>query len=117
MIVPNWREVLLRYQEEQHEACNMFEYIEETKDCFGYEPEPCSAPTDYKPGTAEKIQVFCDRLERGEELFHDDDYMIAATIEESELMKQWIQERVAVRYVKKKPGKPAPKSSPRKATG
>lgn len=38
-----------------------------------FRPVPCTAPVDCSPGTAEKIAVLAERVERGEELFHPDD--------------------------------------------
>lgn len=39
----------------------------------GFEPSRPGRPTDAQPGTREKFQILCDRIERGEQLFHPRD--------------------------------------------
>jgi hypothetical protein len=43
------------------------------EDTLGYQPKPCSAPTDALPGSKLKIMVMHARYMRGEELHHPDD--------------------------------------------
>lgn len=43
---------------------------------FSRRPLPCSEPTDARPGSPEKMEVLRLRVERGEELYHVDDFLI-----------------------------------------
>ena len=53
-------------------ASNIFEYVDRYKTDEGFEPrETC--PTKEMPGSKEKIEVYMDRLQKGEELNHPKD--------------------------------------------
>jgi hypothetical protein len=43
------------------------------EDYADFQPKPCSTPTKKIPGTPDRIAVYCERIERGEELWHEDD--------------------------------------------
>ena len=52
--------------------------MEPPDDCWDIEPprsHPCE-PTDSTPGSCERIEVYRERYERGEHLFHDDDLRV-----------------------------------------
>ncbi len=38
-----------------------------------FEPRPASAPTSHPAGSPERLEIYCQRYLRGEELFHADD--------------------------------------------
>lgn len=52
---------------------NVNETIRELGDDGPFRPAPCRQPTRCSPGTANKIAVLAERMERGEELFHPED--------------------------------------------
>lgn len=52
---------------------NVMEQIKKTGDDGPFAPKQCSQPTDYSPGSVEKIEVLRMRVLAGEELFHRDD--------------------------------------------
>jgi len=56
-------------------------------------PEP-SCRTDYPAGSIQKIDVFRQRLERGESLFHPDDQKAIATLEQQMQAKLIVQQRI-----------------------
>lgn len=59
------------------ECENVFQHIQVNarvgEDYDDFKPRPCSCPTAKIPGTPDRIAVYCERLERGEELWHEDD--------------------------------------------
>lgn len=48
-----------------------------------FEPDKKPEPTDAAPGSLEKLEVFVQRLLRGEELYHEEDAAVLATVEQS----------------------------------
>lgn len=57
-----------------------------------FEPQLTPEPTSAAPGSADKLKVFQARLERGEELNHECDEKIAATLESQASMLLYAKE-------------------------
>lgn len=55
-------------------------------------PDVCFQPTGAKPGTIEKMLVFIDRLEKGEELFHPCDETVPGLKEQNEALQEFVKE-------------------------
>lgn len=52
---------------------NVFNVIAMTGDEGPFAPRQCKRPTDAPPGSSAKIVALMKRVERGEELWHEDD--------------------------------------------
>ena len=57
---------------------------------YDFEPIAKPEPTDAAPGSLEKLEVLARRLMRGEELYHEDDATVLATIEQSNEMRNLV---------------------------
>ena len=57
---------------------------------YDFEPIRKPEPTDAAPGSLEKLEVLARRLMRGEELYHEDDAPVLATIEQSNEMRDLV---------------------------
>ena len=57
---------------------------------YDFEPIRQPEPTDAAPGSLEKLEVLSWRLMRGEELYHEDDATVMATIEQSNEMRNLV---------------------------
>lgn len=57
---------------------------------YDFEPIAKPEPTDAAPGSLEKLEVLARRLMRGEELYHEDDATVLATIEQSNEMRSLV---------------------------
>lgn len=55
-----------------------------------FEPEKKPKSTDAAPGSLEKLEVFVQRLLHGQELYHEDDAPVLATIEQSNEMRSLV---------------------------
>ena len=64
---------------------------EEARD---FDPPMPRCRTDYPAGSIQKIDVFRERLERGESLFHPDDQKAIATVEQQTQAKLIVQQRL-----------------------
>jgi hypothetical protein len=72
---------------------NVFEHINKharsNGDYDDYQPlGPPAEPTREIPGTPERVEVYCQRIMRGEELFHDEDYVLTENID-ADLRELW----------------------------
>lgn len=90
---------------------NIFQTIDYYQHDLDYEPHTPCEPTDAQPGSLEKVQVMCDRILRGEELHHEDDAQLVATVEAQNEMRHAILicarvTREESRLKKKLSGKP-----------
>jgi hypothetical protein len=73
---------------------SLFSYIaiEHCEEFF----EPTSKPTEptpFGPGSVERIEVYSQRLMRGEELYHEQDEMKSATIDDQRAMIDYVMTR------------------------
>ena len=57
---------------------------------YDFEPIAKPEPTDAAPGSLEKLEVLARRLLRGEELYHEEDQPVLATIEQSYEMRDLV---------------------------
>ena len=57
---------------------------------YDFEPIAKPEPTDAAPGSLEKLEVLARRLMRGEELYHEEDQPVLATIEQSYEMRDLV---------------------------
>jgi hypothetical protein len=57
---------------------------------YDFEPIRKPEPTDAAPGSLEKLEVLARRLMRGEELYHEDDETVLATVEASTAMRDLV---------------------------
>ena len=55
------------------EPKSLDEHLDEFKSDDGYEPSALPQPTDFPPGSPDKVQLMRERLERDEHLWHPND--------------------------------------------
>ena len=59
---------------------NIFEHIRKNNSEGGFRPEATLKPTKAQPGSKEKLEIMCERIRNGEELFHKCDLSAAPDI-------------------------------------
>lgn len=63
---------------------NIFQEIRNRGHDEDFQPKSVSAPTDYLPGSREKVETLAARVESGVDLFHPDDATYASFSEQIE---------------------------------
>jgi hypothetical protein len=68
------------------EAQNLLDYIEIHNTDEGFEPAKNCRPTKVMPGGMEKADILAKRLERSEELWHEDDPRVERPVTDYEFL-------------------------------
>ena len=76
---------------------NVFEEIKNKSHDEDWVPKPASMATGSLDGTIERIKVLCDRLERGEALFHPNDEKRHGTQEQSQELQDYVRKETEKR--------------------
>ena len=76
---------------------NVFEEIKNKSHDEDWIPKPASEATGSFDGTIERLKVLCERLERGEALFHPNDETRKGTQEQADEMTKYVKEEARKR--------------------
>lgn len=76
---------------------NVFEEIKNKSHDEDWVPKPASEATGSLDGTIERLKVLCERLERGEALFHPNDEIRKGTQEQAAEMAKYVKEEARKR--------------------
>jgi hypothetical protein len=76
---------------------NIFEEVKNKSHDEDWVPKPASMATGSLDGTIERIKVLCDRLERGEALFHPNDEPRHGTLEQGQELQDYVREETEKR--------------------
>ena len=76
---------------------NVFEEIKNKAHDEDWVPLPASMATGSRDGTVERIKVLCERLERGEALFHANDEKKHGTLEQHKELEEYVRQEIAKR--------------------
>lgn len=76
---------------------NVFEEIKNKSHDEDWVPKPASEATGSFDGTIERIKVLCDRLERGEALFHPNDEKRHGTLEQGQELQDYVRKETEKR--------------------
>ena len=76
---------------------NVFEEIKNKSHDEDWVPKPASMATGSLDGTIERMKVLCDRLERGEALFHPNDEKRHGTQEQSQELQDYVRKETEKR--------------------